>query len=238
VTAGLQQSQRLRLSVAIETSTRHASLAVAVGGRSTHYIPLDRQSRTAATVTVALNLLLDELRSANQTVDYVAVADGPGSFTGLRIGVTTAKTLAYALSCPLVGVDTLAALASALWKKSPDADAVMVALNAYRGQYFVASWSRDEWAHATATGEFATKSTVSQAGDWKELVAKRDKGCVVGAESVIARGFAEDVVPTIEPSAVEVAELGEIMATRDRCQSPMALLPRYLRDSAAEEKLV
>jgi len=80
-------------------------------------------------------------------VDRIAVGVGPGTFTGLRIGIATARALARARSVPLVGVSTLQSLALA--RPHPDAvpaglDAVLAVLDARRGEVFAAAWRIDE----------------------------------------------------------------------------------------------
>jgi len=80
-------------------------------------------------------------------VDRIAVGVGPGTFTGLRIGIATARALARARNIPLVGVSTLQSLALA----GPAAsnvlvgyDTVVAVLDARRGEVFAASWRMDE----------------------------------------------------------------------------------------------
>jgi tRNA threonylcarbamoyladenosine biosynthesis protein TsaB len=80
-------------------------------------------------------------------VERVAVGIGPGTFTGLRIGIATARALARARSVPLIGVSTLQSLALA--RPGPDAapaglDVVLAVLDARRGEVFAASWRMDE----------------------------------------------------------------------------------------------
>jgi tRNA threonylcarbamoyladenosine biosynthesis protein TsaB len=80
-------------------------------------------------------------------VDRIAVGVGPGTFTGLRIGIATARALARARSVPLIGVSTLQSLALA--RPHPDAvpaglDAVLAVLDARRGEVFAAGWRLDE----------------------------------------------------------------------------------------------
>jgi tRNA threonylcarbamoyladenosine biosynthesis protein TsaB len=80
-------------------------------------------------------------------VDRIAVGVGPGTFTGLRIGIATARALARGRGIPLVGVSTLQSLAMA--RPHPDAvpaglDAVLAVLDARRGEVFAAAWRMDE----------------------------------------------------------------------------------------------
>jgi tRNA threonylcarbamoyladenosine biosynthesis protein TsaB len=80
-------------------------------------------------------------------VDRIAVGVGPGTFTGLRIGIATARALARARDIPLVAVSTLQSLALA--RPSPDLgpaglDAVLAVLDARRGEVFTACWRMDE----------------------------------------------------------------------------------------------
>lgn len=95
--------------------------------------------------------VLDRAGVGWEEVDRIAVGVGPGTFTGLRIGIATARALARARDIPLVGVSTLQSLALA--RPDPDAvpaglDAVLAVLDARRGEVFAASWRIDE------TGEF------------------------------------------------------------------------------------
>jgi tRNA threonylcarbamoyladenosine biosynthesis protein TsaB len=77
------------------------------------------------------------------TVDRIAVGTGPGTFTGLRIGISTAQALASATGLPLVGVSTLSALALAAHDREPAA-AKLAVIDARRGEAFVAGWRAGE----------------------------------------------------------------------------------------------
>ena len=238
---GLEHLQRpygLPLTIAIDSSTRDASIALASGDQIIHYISLDRNSRTAATISVALSELLNLARGIEQPIGSIAVTDGPGSFTGLRIGVTTAKTLAYALNCKIIAVDSLACMAMSLFASNQDAINATVALNAYRGQLFTATWTRDQWDHACdVTGDFTTQSRVIEESEWIESLKTADVNHLFGAESTVAQKSKVECIITSEPNAKDVAYLASIIARRGVFVSPMHLLPRYLRESAAEEKL-
>lgn len=238
---GLEHLQRhcgLPLTIAIESCTRDASIALARGNEILHYIPLDRQRRTAATIGVSLSELLEEARCDKGSIDFVAVTDGPGSFTGLRIGVTTAKALAYALNCKIIAVDALACMAMQLWTANPTASRITTSLNAYRGQQFTATWTREQWTEATdVTGDFASQSGVVDSDHWSMLVEAAPNEHLFGAEAIVANRFTSGRVVAVEPNARDVAMLSFTIGSHERFASPMQLLPRYLRDSAAEEKL-
>jgi tRNA threonylcarbamoyladenosine biosynthesis protein TsaB len=73
-------------------------------------------------------------------IDRIAVGVGPGAFTGLRVGVATARGLAQSLSAELVAVSSLEALASAALAAESDADAILAVIDARRGEVFAAAY--------------------------------------------------------------------------------------------------
>lgn len=221
--------------LAIETSGRCGSIAWTSTAGGKIELSLDPKRRSAATLAPTIRDLLAELRAAGEPIDAVAVAVGPGSFTGLRIGVTTAKTLAYAWGCPVIAVDTLAAMAGAYWRLFPERDEVTVAINAYRQQVFVATWRRQDWASASDMQALATRSQVWGTDAWRAAVGERNAGEGFAAEPALAK--LEPQVEAVYPTALDVAELGMRLLLADQTLSPFALNPNYLRDSAAEEKL-
>lgn len=75
----------------------------------------------AARLTVIINQLLEENHIRPAELDAVAVSKGPGSYTGLRIGVSAAKGIAYGAGIPLIGINTLAAMCSGYLTIHPDA---------------------------------------------------------------------------------------------------------------------
>src|SRR5690606_21357208 len=149
-----------------ETSGRTGSVAWCDGQHPPQLIELDSARRTTATLAPAIAELLAAARAQHRAIDLVAVANGPGSFTGVRIGVTTAKLLAYALGCRLVAVDPLAAMAGAVFQQHPGCDSAAVAINAYRQQLFVADWTREQWVAAAQDNTLAEHSRVCSTADW------------------------------------------------------------------------
>jgi tRNA threonylcarbamoyladenosine biosynthesis protein TsaB len=102
----------------IETATSVCSVAVARDGRVISTAETSEADRHASLITVFIQHCLDDLGMKANQLHAVAVSAGPGSYTGLRVGVSAAKGLCYALGIPLIAVDTLKALASECRKKS------------------------------------------------------------------------------------------------------------------------
>jgi tRNA threonylcarbamoyladenosine biosynthesis protein TsaB len=97
--------------VVLETSGQPGVVALAHGGQLLVERPLSLAQRHARDLVPTLRELLAEVGWRVTDVTAVAVSRGPGSFTGLRVGVLTAKTFAYATGCALVALDTFAVLA-------------------------------------------------------------------------------------------------------------------------------
>ncbi len=96
----------------IETSTAVCSVALVDKGDVIAMRESLNGQNHAEKITVFIDEMMKETRMSYKELDAVAVSMGPGSYTGLRIGVSTAKGFCYAMEKPLIAVDTLAALAS------------------------------------------------------------------------------------------------------------------------------
>lgn len=244
-------------SLAIEVIGRDGSIALLDGTSVIAARSLVDGSRAAASLAPAIADLaarylpggtLDALR-------YVAVASGPGSFTGLRIAVTTAKTLAYALEIPLVAVNSLTAIADlAAPHSTPPAPGerqrtapprpVLVGLAAYRGQAYrgrflpgrapeidivsAAQWRREVLHSAETAMEDAGNS------DRNNFIFAGDRAIFASAGVSIdsASWCGDDVV-----RAVGVGRVAAGMHWRGETTNPIELVPDYLRPSSAEEKV-
>ena len=171
-------------------------------------------------------------------LDRVAVGTGPGTFTGLRIGVATARALAHAGAIPLVGVSTLQSLAlGALSDPSSDGvDAVAAVLDARRGEAFAAVWRVDDLARLEdpliAPGAFTPDSLAFRLAGLGVPVLALGEGAIE-FRAVLERSGA--VVPDDETPLHRVDAKGHCWIARHRPGAdPDQIRPEYLRLPDAE----
>ncbi len=96
----------------IETATQVCSVALSANGETIAHIDVDEPNVHASRLTLLVDELLRKAGLEFGSLSAVAVSKGPGSYTGLRIGVSTAKGFCYAADLPLIGIDTLAGMAA------------------------------------------------------------------------------------------------------------------------------
>ena len=127
------------LCLTLDTTTPGGSCAVALDGAVIRELSGDPARPHDARLPGDLMRLLDEAHIDLSTIDVYAVATGPGSFTGLRIGIATMQGLAFAAGKPLIGISGFDALARTVH----GAPAVATWVDAWRGEVFAARYERD-----------------------------------------------------------------------------------------------
>jgi tRNA threonylcarbamoyladenosine biosynthesis protein TsaB len=119
--------------LAVDTTTAWESVALAEGGEVRGEVRLGPVAGHSTHLLPSIAFLLEGLALAPLDVDGYAVAAGPGSFTGLRVGIGTVQGLALAAGRPCVGISTLDALAA---RALGSADRIVAVMEAYRGEVF------------------------------------------------------------------------------------------------------
>ena len=219
--------------LALETSGRAGSVAALDGARLLAERTLDPARGSAATLAPAIRDLLADVHWRPADVQVVAVASGPGSFTGLRIGVMTAKTLAYALGANVVAVDTLDVIA----RQSPDdARPLWAVLDAGRDDLFVARYLGNSDSgellaeRPTALVRIANWLAELEAGDWiSGPLPARIEPLLPGGVQLVA-------APLRLPQAQTVGRLALARYAAGVRDNLWELAPKYYRPSAAEER--
>ncbi len=223
--------------IAIETSGRHGSVAAlsgeAAGVTCVDQILLPSSERTARSLAPALRDLLHQAGWQARSIELVSVTSGPGSFTGLRIGVTTAKTLAYAIGAEIIGVDTLEVLAA---QASASAGPLWTVIDAQRQEVFTAAFDVFENGPPRRVSDTA----VMKEDDWLAGLRAGDRVTGPALRSLAARLPAGVIAAPEElwqPTAAAVGLVAWEAYQSGRRDDVWKLLPNYYRLSAAEEKL-
>src|SRR5262245_54270024 len=215
----------------LETSGKRGQVAVALGERVVGRRSLDEGRRHARDLAPAVaDLLRDQGWSARQ-LDAVLVSRGPGSYTGLRVGIVSAKALAYATGCAILGIDTFAVLAH---QAPPACDRLDVIADAQQQNVYVQPFAR------TAGGWRPTAGlAIRPFHDW---LANRDPLARVtgpGLEKWSGQVPA-DVARVAEglctPSVDSLMSLGLARYRAEERDDLYALEPLYLRPSSAEQQ--
>lgn len=219
--------------LALETSAKSVSAAVLDGDM----VCASCFSCTGLTHSRTLMPMVESmLKNAGLTLeemDTVAVAAGPGSFTGLRIGVSAAKGLAWAADKPCVGVSTLEAMAQNL----AHMDALLIcAMDARRNQVYNAIFEAKNGTLTRLTDDRAI--AVSELAD--ELAGQTRRMLVLGDGAVLCRDglAAAGIVCELAPEALRwqnAIGVG-LAAQHGECVSAQQLVPAYLRLSQAERE--
>jgi len=218
--------------LALETTDRTGGVALLEGSQLLAETRLDTARRSAQTLAPAIRDLLTEHGWRPADVRLIAVAVGPGSFTGLRIGVTTAKTLAYALGAELLGVNTLEVIAA---QAPSGVGRLAVAMDAQRQQVFAGQFTVPGDGLPQWLGEAALV-------DDEAWLASLEPGTSASGPALVK--LAERLPAGVQlideslwsPRAATVGRLALAHSAAGRRDDPWQLVPLYLRRSAAEEK--
>ncbi|MDO5308744.1 MAG: tRNA (adenosine(37)-N6)-threonylcarbamoyltransferase complex dimerization subunit type 1 TsaB [Planctomycetia bacterium] len=175
--------------LAIETTGVSGSVALSVDGVIVKSLTLDTERRSAQTLAPAISDILGEVGWNSKSIEAVALAIGPGSFTGLRVGVATAQLFAWAVNAKVLAIDTLDVIAAQL-HHSPSVErdrVVSIGLDAQRGDVAV----REYW--------------LGQDAPWRITRAYRIESCAAWLD--LSRAFPYSSVSRSEFAAASVPEL-------------------------------
>lgn len=226
------------VTLGIETSGLAGLVALRRDGQLLEERELEHtRRRHAQTLIQELQTLLQNHSVAPWDVDLVGVSHGPGSFTGLRVGIVVAKTFAYATGCRLAAVDTFAAIAEAA---DDSVTSLSVVSDAQREQLFVGEFIRDPQSDLLKR---PTEISIIDANTWCTDLRDRGPAGFAIAGPVLSR-LQDAIHPDVrqldesawQPRAAAVAAITERLATSGQFADAFDLEPFYLRKSSAEEK--
>jgi tRNA threonylcarbamoyladenosine biosynthesis protein TsaB len=176
--------------------------------------------------------LIDEAQIRVAEVDAIAVGQGPGSFTGLRIGAGVGQGLAYGANCPMIGVSSLDALAL----QAPNDGRVLAAIDARMDEVY--------WAEYLKQG-----ASVERRGRVK--VSAPEALMVQGVDMLVGNAWQQywlrfntsiqygpkHLAEVVYPQAASLAELGTSLFLAGECVPAANFAPVYVRDNVAKKSV-
>jgi tRNA threonylcarbamoyladenosine biosynthesis protein TsaB len=220
--------------LALDTSTGRAAIGLETRSGRLLAETTDAAQTHGRDLIPRLAAMLAEAGLAASDIEVIGVGLGPGSFTGLRVGVTAAKTLAYVTGAALIGLDSLEGVA---WNAPKEALRVSVVGDAQRGDVYSADFARN------SEGEPLACTRATQIEPLESWLGRLETGTVVLGPGLALPRIGRFVPPELMPTASEfnehdgrrLVELTHREWTAGRRENPWLLEPTYLRRSAAEE---
>ncbi len=217
--------------LAVDTSTMMSSISILEDDKIIADSSINQEETHSEMLVPLIKRMLDDLKIKANDIDLFAIAKGPGSFTGLRIGMTSLKAMAQALDKPIIGVSTLKGMAYSIMN-----DGYVLAIIDARGKRYFAGlykWNNDQL-------EMQFEEIIEE-NELEKRIQEIDKITIVGESisklpNIIKEfsnvrlshpGLNNGISRNIAVLAKEKYEKGEIDNTFD-------ITPNYLRKSQAE----
>jgi tRNA threonylcarbamoyladenosine biosynthesis protein TsaB len=218
----------------IDTSTDEPSVAIQPETGPPATAPTGSSRRHGRDLVPAIRDLLGQVRQTIADLSIVAVGLGPGSYTGLRIGLTAAKTLAYVTGADLVGFDSLEGWARAV---PAEASRVYVVADAQRGDVYAADLLRSSPREPL---QLVAPSRIEPLSVWSSRLAEPGVVLGPGLVSDAIRASIPAAMTVVRPSPDRPRAIALLGLARDLWQGGRrddlwTLEPNYLRRSAAED---
>lgn len=229
------------LSVAVETSGRTGSVALGTGSEIIAKTALSGFPRHSSELFNTINALLEAGGFTPSQIQMIYIPIGPGSFTGIRISVTFAKLLSYAVGAKIAAVSTLEAIAcnATLWAKQQHRPPrVAPILDAKRGIFFTAlfQWENDNWNRQS-------EDLLLTPDEFMSRFCQDDKPVALLGEGLqyYSNLFNHKMIKILESGlwsakAENIYHLGYQKAQHGLFEDRLTLLPKYIRPPDAIPK--
>ncbi len=223
----------MALVLNIETATTNCSVSLSKDGET---LVLKEDNSSGYSHAETLHVFIDEVfkiaKMKPSEIDAVAVSKGPGSYTGLRIGVSSAKGLCFALNKPLIAVDTLESLAHQI---QIEEGFIVPMLDARRMEVYSAIYNSKLELHRKIEAEILTEESYKTLLETGKVYfvgngVEKTKSLIQHPNAV----FIEDKLP----SANEMALLSEVKHKKSDTEDVAYFEPYYLKDFVALKKKV
>ena len=213
--------------LALDTSTEFLSLALLLGDKTYTYYQHAGQAASQL-VLPQIQALLDSAKITLKDLDGIAFGAGPGAFTGVRVACGVAQGLGFGANLPVVGVNTLLALAQASGHER-----VIACLDARMGEIYYAAFERknSKWTEISKTIVCKPEAAPVLEGAWTGA----GSGWAVYGE-VLSQIYAKslvEILPNITPTADAILQLAKPIFAAGKAKPASAAAPIYIRNRVA-----
>lgn len=221
--------------LALDTATETCSVALLHNGKISTLDEISPRSHTQRILPM-VDELLTQANIQIKDVNYLVFGRGPGSFTGVRVGVSVAQGLAMGANLPVVAVSNLKAMAEEAYQKL-GAEKVIALIDARMNEVYFAQFERngEQWNEVEAEQVCSPEKAISQFQISENMV-------VVGTGWAAYSQFSEQNLPLVVseitlPSAEYMLSIAEVEIQNSNTQSALEIEPVYLRNEVTWEKL-
>ena len=173
--------------IAIETATTICSVALIKDEKTIGLLESDETNSHSKILHILIDRLLKDAGTDISSVKAIAISKGPGSYTGLRIGVSAAKGLCYAKDIPLIGINTLQSMAYGMRERALSEGIIpehkhpyfIPMIDARRMEVFTAVYDKDLNAVKETSAEIITPETIDT---WRKSVNASDYVLILGGD--------------------------------------------------------
>ena len=208
----------------IETATKNCSVSLSNSGKTIFVKEhADQGYSHAEKLHVFIDEVIKECQINISEINAVAVSKGPGSYTGLRIGVSAAKGLCYALNIPLIAVDTLEILANQVQKKD---GLIVPMLDARRMEVYSAVFNNDLEKISETKAEILSTESYAEINEKIYFVGDCQEKC----QTVLTKNNFEFLPEIVYPSANEMSKISYQKFENKQFEDVAYFEPFYLKD--------
>jgi len=229
------------LILAVETSGRTGSVAIAKGPDLVSEIKFSAPMKHSAELFLAIEQLLEKASKNPPDIEHIYISVGPGSFTGLRIATTLAKTLNLAQNSKIVAVDTLDVIAENITpqiRKQENIDRLAVILDAKRSRFFIAAYEMqdNQWQKTTDDCLMHAEEFLDKFANPTKRTGLIGEGLVYYKDKFTAQGIIILNEQYWAPHASAVHKIGSELARQNKFADPLKLTPKYIQTPDAKPK--
>ncbi|MGL4789833.1 MAG: tRNA (adenosine(37)-N6)-threonylcarbamoyltransferase complex dimerization subunit type 1 TsaB [Anaerotignaceae bacterium] len=223
--------------LAIDTSSLVASCAITEDGKLLGQYTLNHKMTHSQTIMPMIDGLVKMCQINMETINYIACSEGPGSFTGLRIGTATAKGLALGLNIPIIPVPTLEALAYNVVNNNK---LICPIMDARRGQIYtgIFTFEGEKLITILESSALTIDEIIEKALSFNKEVIFLGDGVAVHKEKLEEYSqFSFAPLNACVQSGAAVAALAEVLLSEEKAINGEDFVPVYLRKPQAEREL-